>query len=233
MNESPILFSTPMVAAIIAGNKTMTRRIVKPELTDHYFQSLVLHASGKYTFCPNVNLDPKPDEVIEVKCKYGTPGNLLWVKESFFAYGQWVNGFSKRGSQKFRFKDLTGTDFNYKYQDNPPLRIKTGRSETIGWYKRSSLFMPKAAARIWLEITNISVERLQNITNEDSLKEGIKVIEPNEAYYDYQEFAGSFATPRGSFFSLWMKINGEESFNQNPWVWVISFKVLSTTGRPS
>lgn len=137
--------------------------------------------------------------------KYGEHNDILWVRETFSPFGE---GHIYKADALPEFEDLD-----------------------IKW--RASMFLPKEAARIWLQITDITIERLQDITNEDALKEGIKVIEHDEAHYDYMNEGGSYAHPRGSFFSLWRKINGDESLDLNPWVWAISFKVLSTTGRPS
>jgi hypothetical protein len=121
----------------------------------------------------------------------------------------------------------------------------------IIWYKTKgpidsmtkwtpSIFMPKAAARIWLEVTNIKVERLQSITEADAIKEGIKRLIPHyngisttAVYKNYISETSIRCKPLVSFQSLWEKINGPDSWNANPWIWVIEFKVLSTTGKPS
>ena len=127
-------------------------------------------------------------------CPYGQPGDILWVKETY--------GF-------FNASDDLPIEYRYKASDDKPEGL-------TGW--KSGMFMPKAAARIFLEITDIRVEQLFKITREDAISEGCG----NEGT-DY---------PEGNFYALWRKINGIESYQSNPWVWVISFKVLSTTGRP-
>lgn len=222
MKTHTILFSTPMVQAILEGRKTKTRRIVKPQQ-----QSSFMYGEKKENDCTwYINF---PSIIKPVKCPYGQPCVILWVKETFYAYGQWVkNGFSKTGKQKFKFQDLTGTDFQYKYEDTKPLRILKGKNNKIGWYKRPSIFMPKAAARIFLKITDIRVELLQNITEEDAIHEGLSG--ENKKWRNYYRTPSAancisnFSNAKDSFQSLWNLINGPDSWNANPWVWVISFE---------
>lgn len=192
IKEIPILFSTEMVQAILAGRKTMTRRIVKMYATSdaHPLRQI-------------------PEWLKENKtCPYGQPGDLLWVRET------WSSGFIENTKPTgIRFK---ADDVNYNVKWKP------------------SLFMKKEISRIWLQVTDITVERLQEISEEDAISEGVFVYEAGEAYRDYKyDKAGSFMTARGSFLSLWATINGDESLIANPWVWVVKFKVLSTTGKPA
>jgi len=190
--EYPMLFSTPMVQAILEERKTMTRRILKvqgckPFLPDDtWSETDIIHWTRNGSTCP-----------------YGVPGDLLWVRET------WMHAPNYPYlPEKYYYKASMSDQFIKEWPKS--------------W--KPSIHMPKSAARIWLEITDVKVERLQDISNEDALKEGIKVIEPDEAYFDYMQYAGSYLHPRGSFFSLWEKINGKESLEQNPWVWVIEFK---------
>lgn len=252
--EHPILFSTPMVQALLAGTKTMTRRVVKP--TPENVNQNVPIPIDEFNKKLKAYIDKGLVTVINgtggfvfPKCPYGQVGDLLWVRESFYAYGKWIkNGLTKTGKQKWVFRDFTlkkGKSYlpakQYLYEDSKPeivLNRKniTGLESEIGYYKRPSIHMPKAAARNWLEITNIRVERLQDITERDAISEGIKsAVVPGHnvftkswtQYYDYiqnrfHQFAKNY--PIQSFRSLWYSINGEESWNANPWVWVIEFK---------
>lgn len=96
--------------------------------------------------------------------------------------------------------------------------------------------MPKAASRIWLMVEEIRVERLQDISEEDAVAEGIKElgIYSFPIYKDYLNSGmDGYQTPQWSFRSLWISINGQVSLSENPWVWVVKFRVLSKTGRPS
>ena len=96
--------------------------------------------------------------------------------------------------------------------------------------------MPKAAARIWLRITDVRAERLQNISEEDAISEGIErnPKAPKEIMVCYKSYISNDYNvyPCVSFSTLWQLINGRESWDQNPWVWVVSFEVVSKTGKP-
>jgi hypothetical protein len=106
--------------------------------------------------------------------------------------------------------------------------ISTGSRLMSQGKNRQSIFMPRWASRILLEVTDVRVERLQDITEEDAKAEGLKVLEykENPAY----TFSGAHKTgwgiPIGAFKALWQSINGADSWADNPWVWVVDFKVL-------
>ncbi len=204
MKEHPILFSTPMVKGLLNDTKTMTRRVtgldkINKNPDDYYFQSLVLHSTGRYTFAPMVNFSPANEDIIEVKCRYGKPGDLLWVRET------WTEVMIQDEEGYFNVYKADGNDW------------------AAPW--TPSIHMPKAAARIWLRVTDIRIERLRDITEEDAKAEGAEyqlwrgVIEDTQSY-------------RNGFTSIWLNINGDASWNKNPWVWVVSFEVLSKTGKP-
>lgn len=198
MKERPILFSTEMVQAILDGRKTMTRRIVKLQPTKPVFIGIVNSSTdnkivGSYAFADTADGGYNTEYF---KCPYGQPGDILWVRESHY---------------KTTAKELNG-QFFYK-----------ASFEELGWsFKwKPSIHMPKAAARIYLQVESVKVERLQDISRGDSMSEGCPF--PNIA---------KETNPKEWFSDLWKSINGPESWQQNPWVWAISFKVLSTTGRP-
>lgn len=202
MKVRPILFSGEMIRAILEDRKTMTRRIAK--VTDYgckdgFITPLCGHTPRKIA-----------DHV--GYCPYGKIGDRLWVKETHYLYGRWVkNGFNKAGKQKWRFgyEQIKGVMF----PDNPPEKICSKRGE-IGWFKRPSIFMPRWACRIFLEITKRKVERLQEIMEEDALREGI-----------IPSTIG--VTNKTCFRFLWNSINGKKyPWKSNPYVWVISFRRL-------
>lgn len=213
MKTKPILFSTEMVQAILEGRKTQTRRVVKglEELNEPFFQSLVQHASGLITFS---SLDS--NKVIEPKNTYGNIGDILWVRETW-SYGS--------DSLPFIYKSGYPNNIPNHFENIPDI-------SEIKW--KPSIHMPKEAARIFLKITNVRVERLFDISGEDAIAEGIdfSIINNIKEYRDYlvndtEHVFGknSFpSTPQASFLSLWEKINGLESVNSNPWVWVIEFE---------
>jgi hypothetical protein len=266
MKSRPILFSTPMVQAILEGRKTQTRRIVKPQpplenidedpcfdydrgVEKGSMENPVLYAEWAQWQDEFVNTTTNPIESHCVYSPYGKHGDVLWVKENFYAWGKWVkNGISKTGKQKYKFIDLTLYERRkYLYSDCKPseiLRDKEGKEkQLIGWYSRNSLFMPKEAARIWLKNTDLRVERLNKISNEDAIAEGIDFEVFNQEdntfvyenylrgknFYSFSEYQWNFgkeihSAPVASYCSLWESIQGDGSWNNNPWVWVIEFE---------
>jgi hypothetical protein len=228
MKERPILFSTEMVQAILADRKNVTRRMTglesknehpdfwersgDPQKFTHKFNYKKLDFSPlkiQYGFRP-VEWDDNYDLSYAV-CPYGQPGDLLWVRETFF------------DTQKYKSAPL--------FQFAPPIIYKADPDTFIGCHKwKPSIHMPQEASRIWLKITKIKAERLKNITEADALAEGI--IKIDDEAYKYDNSIGSFQTALSAFRALWRSINGLESWDQNPWVWAISFEVVSKTGRP-
>lgn len=248
IKERPILFSTPMVCAILEGRKTVTRRAINP-------QPKIVRAQDGTKFLDLPGKGPlwKNDE--EHKCPYGKPGDIIWVRETHYRYGFWVrNSLTKKGNQKWKFVAENDTVL---YFDNPPATFKISRDKKDplrpAWYKRLGRFMPKFACRLRLEIQSIGVEPLQDITEEDAIREGCRpVIYEDfwEGYFDrgdgtlYRASKGIGSEPppleminpmkvsmndlnksaKQSFESLWQSINGAESWNANPWVWRIEFR---------
>jgi len=194
----PILFSTPMVEAIEAGRKTQTRRLVNPQPNG----SDVSRIGGTKNYSIF-----NPGDCFQIKPKFNI-GDILWVRE------------------KWRKND-TPTGFPYHhYADDT---IYTDR-DNEKW--KPSLFMPKQACRLFLEVTDIKIEKLNTISPEDAEREGIEHL-GGDIWKDYMnkkcfpEFMqGSTFTRTSSFKSLWEKINGVESWEANPYVWVITFKVV-------
>lgn len=183
VRESPILFSTEMVQAILEGRKTMTRRIVKG--------TPLKWLGDDIGFSPG--FVENPDNYL---CPYGALGDLLWVRETFAKCDDVVC-----------FKAAT-------YYSDGPVKFQ--------W--KPSIHMLKKDARIWLRITNIKVELLQDISIGDIHAEGINCKMESGEYH---------ADGYGKWKDLWVKINGIESYAANPWVWAITFEVVSTTGKPA
>ena len=253
MKFIPILYSIPMVQALLDDRKFVTRRTKGLEVINKNPSLFRYDGVNQSDWCSDdIEIDKSIfwfehldnngkylEKYEPIKCPYGNVGNVLWVRETYYAYGKWEkNGKTKTGKQKWVFKDLTFWNKNmpdggYKYADNPPSNFKKGKSIVEGYYKRPSLFMPKAACRIFLQITDIRVERLQGITNEDSLKEGIEIGETVKCplsgnnlhtYKNYVTNEFKWFNPKLSFNTLWQSINGKESWDANPWVWVIVFE---------
>lgn len=221
--EIPILFSTPMVEAILAGRKTMTRRVVKfneEQYNEYGNLCYSIKGNGTQKAASNQEKDDLNDSFFGILdyCPYGNPGDSLWVRET------WVNlGHNNCQDGKEQENYVI-----YKASENG----KECEKNTEGWRWRPSIFLKKKDCRIWLEKTNTRVERLHDISEEDAIAEGVEqnrdgswhdYLEPRRLWHD---------SAKASFQSLWMKINGEKSWHANPWLWCNNFKVLSTTGKP-
>lgn len=187
MKERPILFSAPMVRAILDGTKTQTRRVVKPQPyeNNHGYPRWDLRKKGALHGLQAASWATMTGGMT-FYCPYGEVGDRLWVRETFSYYG---NGEEK------------GIDYRADKLCNDLNR---------GW--KPSIFMPRKASRITLEITNILVERLQEISRNDALAEGVD--RTNSSIYDY---------PKEKYKMLWEQINGKGSWDANPWVWVVKF----------
>mgnify|MGYP001942693068 CR=1 FL=1 len=219
-----------MVRAILEGRKTQTRRtkglerINDPEEKDCY--SSLEHVTSVDDPTKNgVFLELKADSSrgLFVPYPYGAIGDLIWVRETFLAYPD--KGFAYKAST-----DSEGEELRRAYVDKGELWCR--------W--KPSIHMPKEAARIWLMVEEVRVERLQDISEEDAIAEGVEWVDTGSAIsHGYRDYMSrdlddlNYADPTDSFDSLWESINGEESWEKNPWVWVVKFRVLSTEGKPS
>lgn len=207
MKERPILFSAPMVRAILDGRKTQTRRTVNPApemVTDHSIRpwegdpavlKKLLNQRGR-------------------KCPYGQPGDRLWVRES--------TEEDCAGSVSLSRYRADGAFVLYSGCDDPAF------SGSIAHWNyprrvRPSIHMPRWASRILLEIVSVRVERLQDISEEDAEAEGA----PCEIGRLEATILGTQASYRKGFIRLWESDHGEGSWIENPWVWVIEFKRIN------
>lgn len=223
MRERPILFSAPMVRAILDGRKTQTRRIAtKP----------VRHPDLGNLYTPGaLVLEHEPQHVIERACPHGRPGDQLWVRETFFAYGRWATRFSpKKGRDEWHFIDMTSEcDRAYQYAaDNPDVPLSSGHRPTPGWFRRPAIHMPRQVSRILLEITDVRVERLQDISEADAEAEGARCADEatgREVLFPSAAKCGSY---RLHFRDIFEQINGPCSWYAKPWVWVIEFKRVAS-----
>ncbi|PBP71975.1 hypothetical protein CCL21_06975 [Pseudomonas syringae] len=208
--ERPILFSAPMVRAILEGRKTVTRRELKVQP----------HIDSSGNFCverSNYGQDiygkPVTKHFVSSDCPYGQPGDRLWVREAWQADAQ-VNAISPR--------ELSHGE-PIQYPADGASR-QTGCSMITPGKIRPSIHMPRWVSRILLEITDVRVERLQDISRSDIRAEGLECppelasddVSPN--YRDWYPAAWR---------DLWESINGTDSWNINPWVWVVEFKRVS------
>jgi hypothetical protein len=183
MREIPILFSAPMVRALLAGTKTQTRRAIRDQSIGERFSHMtdagLAHLEWLGTPCCGSGVWDVPEHSAEVASPYGQPGGQLWVRETYYAWGRWETRFSaKKGRDEWHFVDLT-LDVGKAYlhtadgQQPQPMGGKRHRGGvTPTWWKRPAIFMPRAASRITLEVTGVRVERLQDISEKDAIAEG-------------------------------------------------------------
>jgi hypothetical protein len=208
MKERPILFSGEMVRAILEGRKTQTRRVVKFGWNG---------TAGE--LMAQSHFDPA------YKCKYGEPVDRLWVKETFAVHkhGRLV----KEKMPLFEYTHISSDDFSCSIENGYEIVYRATQTIDpdfpIHW--RPSLFMPRWASRITLEIVSVRVERLQDITEEDAKAEGVIHDDCSTVLWkNYTNKMSSYDTARSSYASLWENINGNGAWASNPWVWVIEFK---------
>lgn len=205
----PILFSAPMVRAILAERKTMTRRVFVPPTNCEFYgetnpnglpivQRLVSPPQG--WSCNGIHRS----EVFDGP--YGKPGDQLWVRESCWLRPERTRRDMRKGADTWPpvmyAADPEATDF----------------CRSNKWLRRNSIHMPRWASRITLEITGIHVERLQDISDSDCFAEGI------QQYVD-EKRGRTPGDVRGCWRQLWDEINGERglAWRKNPWVWVVEF----------
>lgn len=195
-----------MVQAIMEGRKTMTRRIRNLQVVNQNpdkveFMGVQDYTDGKLRA---IFLSDDSDDPGSVISPYGKKGNILWVRET------WKKNDRPIGFPYFHYADddvFTNKDYEK-------------------W--KPSIHMPKAAARLFLKITGVRVERLHDISGADAVSEGIDVGTGLGCYHYIRKTYSCHDTIE-SFESLWMKINGLESWELNPWVWCVSFIKINLT----
>jgi len=219
--ERPILFSGPMVRAILAGRKTQTRRVYKPREGSPYEIMDELPDGQRWPHWFSPNLGP---EYYPVACPYGQPGDRLWVRERaayFDAAGrpsrpsEATYALFADGTQKYR----DGTTFPFLAEYAP------AAFEGIHW--RPSIHMPRWASRLTLEVVSVRVERLHGITEEDARAEGVEAI--GVTFQDDKQgrphIVPSLGGPyRDGFRILWSTIHGGGAWEANPFCWVVEFR---------
>lgn len=225
MKTTPLLFQPDMVNALLDGRKTQTRRIVDWKRL-HKQAGLPFPTRCKlawFKILSGWGIDAGDGVMRAVSCPYGDRGDLIWVREAFLC------------GYEFDENDVPTDKERVWYRaSNPDLRWFDGESdwprENAPW--KPSIHMPRWASRLTLRITDIRVERMQDISREDAIAEGIERCEwmyacdPWKNYIPKQSPCRGFSYPPRSYQSLWESINGRESWEENPWVWVIEFEVI-------
>lgn len=234
MRYIPILFSTPMVKAIMDGSKTQTRRIIKPQP-----KHMNLECDGSFIFfndgwgCPDCG-GGHFDNSLKPKAQID---DVFWVRETFCEAGSFASDeFANSEVIAFKTKEA------FFYEDNTPYWGLTGKkldTEYWNWDKlkwKPSIFMPKAVCRTFLKVTNVRIETLHDISEEDAKAEGVISIKAHNddsrilGYHDYmvkpKEGFNTLFSAKKSFFSLWESINGKASLDANPFTWVYDFEPI-------
>lgn len=242
MSDRPILFNAPMVRAVLAGTKTQTRRLLKVPNFEHWYPE------GHYIVDESGTTNPGVMERYHLG-PFGEPGGTLWVRESFREESPWWADVVKAGTWAENSASRTqALDFALRYR-------ATAHAVFGRW--TPSIHMPRWASRITLEVAGVCVERLQDITEEDALAEGVEPLYTdaelaqnpdltNDGKFKNYLWHGHFnhgqgnkqsdAWPyqfsnytiaRDSFSSLWASIYGPDSWAANPLVWVCEFKKVT------
>ncbi|MDO9227133.1 MAG: hypothetical protein Q8M09_12390 [Pseudomonadota bacterium] len=198
MTERPILFSAPMVRAIFSGMKSQTRRVMKPRPEDGAI--VTVGEIGTSRGAAYVRGPRSGGLTDRIPCPYGSPGDQLWVRETWGVYyDEYVS-------------DCLHEPTWYRADYTPEQESTMAMPER--W--RPSIHMPRARSRITLEIVGVRVERLQDISEADAIAEGVTPSIVG-GYLDHLQYRAGYQT-------LWESINGAGSWDANPWVWVIEFR---------
>lgn len=220
MTEYPILFTVPMVQAILDGRKSVTRRVVtvpwKGSVRTLPYSPYWLVEDGKLLFM-NVN---DGGEFKPTRSPYGAPGDRLWVRESWglHLYHDFTCWNRDSLAQRSKEEILSVWELAYRADAESPYD-----------HWRPNIHMPRWAARLMLEVVSIRVERLHEVTDEEALLEG---VEPDRAHgLGHPDDADS---ARERYRALWDAINSGRGYgwNVNPWVWRIEFKRLAREVTP-
>ncbi len=214
-NAKPIIFSTPMVQAILDDRKTQTRRVVKPKYSNTHFEWF----TNKYgtRFIERENAPPArklPDGSTvhtvtaceEVTCPAKT-GDILWVRETWAECTDMFGEFP----QPIYKSDFTAEE--------------CGEAKNDGHRWRPSIFMPRASARIFLHVTDVRAERVQEISAADARAEGCPLCIGIHNCGGCDERC-EHMMPREWYRGLWDKLNAKRGYgwDENPWVWVYKFE---------
>jgi hypothetical protein len=242
MSEKPILFSAPMVRAILDGTKTETRRVVKwPAGCDEFWREdarpwLLGFGGGDYPDVSDGLIQVEDAPVLRV-CPYGAPGDILWVRETWRPWswheGEPITVEFQAGGPRTECESDPAWAFRYEQWEErtwialtEELEAKGVQTDDDGFYRwegenplrwRPSIHMPRWAARLFLRVTDVRLERVQDITEEGAIAEGVRGDE-----HDWADQP----TPSMCFSALWDSLNAKRGYgwDANPWVWVYKFE---------
>lgn len=211
MTDRPIIFSAPMIRALLEGRKTQTRRVLKPQPVEPISQSPLIsfnHGVAEYSLGPKCR---KPNGDL-IWWKLSAPGDRLWVREN-------IARDARDGSIIFAADGATAHPKEQAFWRNSDRKMM------------SCLGMPRRISRLTLIVEDVRVERLQEISKEDARAEGAGLYVPGHGFIDYDELRAdpgysNFLAPRMGFEAIWSEIHGSDAWDQNPWVAAISFRVV-------
>ena len=211
----PIIFSTPMVQAILDGRKTQTRRIVKANIVDRFVLDDSGNILGSYTEgMPEVypTIDDAPYQL----------GDILWVREAWMESDGKYYYRADLGDYLDKCETISG-GYPADCRFYPGCDGCMRRPTKIKY--RPSIHMPREAARIFLRVKNVRVERLQDISPKDCYAEGIIYVPIGEKWAEDGWAVAKYA-------HLWNKINEKRGYgwDTNPWVWVYEFEKINRAG---
>jgi len=216
VNEKPIIFNSEMIRAILDGRKTQTRRVIK--LKDGFCDPYWSEDNQEF-LCYSEDDDGDKWGGHKLNCPYGKPGDELWVRETWKPIrqdpddGEWTVEY-KTGN-KVNVGRMWPVEGHYKEIDlSERLAEEYEDKGYMPW--KPSIHMPRGASRIQLLVTDVRVERVQDISNKDAQAEGVD-----------DSLGKTIMTSKELFHELWDSINADRgySWESNPWVWVIEFEV--------
>lgn len=213
MKERPILFSSEMVRAILAGRKTQTRRVVKPQ-SDSFITHCYPEQTDDFSAQTGLWIAATGDRGTSkaqgtFECPYGVPGDRLWVRETFYC----DTDHDDPDAMENLYYMADAQDKHWCCELIPECQCgDVGKPRA-----KPGIHMPRWASRITLEIKEIRVERLQDISDDDCVAEGFEVGHPAGPLHWYQ--------------GLWNYINPKYPWPSNPWVWIITFHAISDETR--
>ncbi|MGU9856206.1 hypothetical protein [Pseudomonas sp. LF245] len=222
VKERPILFSAPMVRATLEGRKTVTHRAISHKLTNRFDEPR--GQADVVAGYPLVECDDGYWPAINF-CPYGKPGDRLWVRETWYC-----DHFEVMRGPYLKPDDLNVSE---AIDDGTMVYAADGltpyEADQPIW--KPSIHMPRWASRILLEITDVRVERLQDISETQAIAEGVRLMRDGSDTWVSREGPGNLFTPwptaKEAFGDLWNSINGPHAWAANPWVWAVSFKPVT------
>lgn len=215
MTARSIPFRAPMIRALLDGSKTQTRRVAKPR---GYPSLLDGSWSDSYV------LDPGNRDWLMRDCPYGQPGDLIVVKEATYLWCERrPNGLTPTGRQKWHYVPMREAPVHYAADGRKPTTsiVSPDTGNLWMWRSKVARFMPRWASRLTLRITDVRVERLQDISEDDARNEGVSNAESFRGIGVDEAMANRYA-----YRELWQTINGPGSWDANPWVWARTFDVI-------